>query len=61
MWLVLATFGTTLTDSRIQRRNRSPQTTDRAAAGTQPKSSARGVVSETSPRVLAVRARATEV
>jgi hypothetical protein len=61
MWLVLATFGTTSTDSRIQRRNRSAMTSDRAAAGTQPKSSARGVVGETSPRVLAVRARATEV
>jgi hypothetical protein len=61
MWLDLATFGTTPTDSRIQRHHRSALTTDRVAAGTQPKSSARDAVGETSPRALAVLARATEV
>lgn len=61
MWLDPATFGTTPTDSRIQRRNRSALTSDRAAAGMQPKSSARGVVGRSPSRALSVCAAATEV
>jgi hypothetical protein len=60
-WLDLATVGTTPTDSGIQRRNRSFITFDRAAAGMQPKSSARGVVGGGPSRALSTCATATEV
>jgi len=60
-WLTLATVETTPTDSRIQRRYRSPMTSDRAAAGLQPKSSARGAVGGSPSRALSACAPATEV
>jgi hypothetical protein len=60
-WLDLATVGTTPTDSGIQRRNRSFNTFDRAAAGMQPKSSACGVVGGGPSRALSARVNATEV
>jgi hypothetical protein len=60
-WLDLATVDPTSTDSRIQRRNRSSMTSDWAAAGTQPKSSARDVVGGGLSRALPARATATEV
>ncbi|GAA2635823.1 hypothetical protein Adu01nite_67020 [Paractinoplanes durhamensis] len=61
-WLDLATVKTTPTDPGIQRRIRSFITFDRAAAGMQPKSSARGVVVGGGPsRALPMCAPATEV
>ena len=60
-WLHLATVLTTPTDSRSQRSNRSLQTTDRAAAAMQPKSSARGAAGGSPSRALSSRATATEV
>ena len=61
MWLDLATVETTPTGSRIQRNSRSLLTSDRAAAGLQPKSSARGVVGKGPSRALSTCALATEV
>ena len=61
MWLDLATVGTTPTGSRIQRTSRPLKTSDRAAAGSQPKSSARGVLGRGPSRALAACALATEV
>ena len=60
-WLHLATVGTTPTDSGIQRRNRSSTTSDTAAAGMQPKSSARDVVGGGPSRALPMCATVTEV
>jgi hypothetical protein len=60
-WLYLATVETTPTDSRIQRRYRSTMTSDRAAAGSQPKSSARGVVGGSPSRAPSACVPATEV
>jgi hypothetical protein len=60
-WLDLATVGTTPTDSGIQRRNRSSKTSDRAAAGSQPKSSARDAVGGGSSRALPTSFTVTEV
>jgi hypothetical protein len=60
-WLDLATVRTTPTDSGIQRRNRSFNTFDRAAAGMQPKSSARGGVGGGPSRALPRCVTATEV
>jgi hypothetical protein len=61
-WLDLATVDTTTpTDPRIQRFNRSLKTSDRAAAGTQPKSSARGALGMGPSRALSAHALATEV
>lgn len=60
-WLYLATVETTPTDSRIQRHSRSLMTSDRAAAGSQPKSSARGAIGMGPSRALSARALATEV
>ena len=60
-WLHPATVCTTPTDSGIQRRNRSLKTSDRAAAGMQPKSPARGVVDGGPSRALSMRAAVTEV
>ena len=60
-WPILVTVGTTPTDSGIQRRNRSLKTSDRAAAGMQPKSSARGVVGGGPSRALSACAAVTEV
>lgn len=60
-WLDLATVCTTPTDSGIQRRNRSSKTSDRAAAGMQPKSSARGVAGGGPSRALPARFTVTEV
>ena len=60
-WLDLDTVSTTPTDSGIQRRNRSLKTSDRAAAGMQPKSPARGVVDGGPSRALSMRAAVTEV
>jgi hypothetical protein len=57
----LATVGTTPTDSGIQRRNRSLKTSVRAAAGTQPKSTARGVTVGGPSRALPAYASVTEV
>jgi len=59
--LDLVTVGTTPTDSGIQRRNRSLTTSDRAAAGMQPKSPARGVVGGGPSRALSMCAAVTEV
>lgn len=60
-WVHPATVKTTSTDSRSQRSNRSFQTSDRAAAAMQPKSSARGVVDRGPSRALSAHATATEV
>jgi hypothetical protein len=60
-WLDLATVDTTSTDSGIQHRNRSFKTSHRAAAGMQPKSSARGVAGGSPSRALPKYASATEV
>ena len=60
-WLCPATVKTTPTDSRSQRSNRSLQTSDRAAAAMQPKSSASGVVGRGPSRALSACATATEV
>jgi hypothetical protein len=60
-WFDLATVDTTPTDSRIQRRNRSSMTSDWAAAGMQPKSSARGGVGGSPSRALPACVTATEV
>ena len=60
-WLHPATVCTTPTDSGIQRRNLSLQTSDRAAAGMQPKSSARGVVGGGPSRALSSCVTVTEV
>ena len=60
-WFEIGTVCTTPTDSGIQRRNRSSKTSDRAAAGMQPKSPARGVVGGCPSRALAMRAAVTEV
>jgi hypothetical protein len=61
-WLDLATVAkTTPTDPRIQRLNRSLMTSDRAAAGMQPKSSARGAVGMGPSRALSACVLATEV
>jgi hypothetical protein len=60
-WLDLATVGTTPTDSGIQRRNRSLITFVRAAAGMQPKSSARDVAGEGPSRALPACVTTTEV
>jgi hypothetical protein len=48
-WSEIGTVFTTPTDSGIQRRNRSLTTSDRAAAGMQPKSAACGVVGGARP------------
>jgi hypothetical protein len=56
-----ATVKTTPTDWRIQRRTRSFLTSDRAAAGMQPKSSAGDVIGGGPSRALAMYADATEV
>ena len=60
-WVHPATVKTTPTDSRSQRSNRSLQTSDRAAAAMQPKSTARGVVGRGPSRALSAFATATEV
>jgi hypothetical protein len=60
-WLDLVTVETTPTASRIQRRKRSFMTSDRAAAGLQPKSTARGGVGGSPSRALPTCATATEV
>ncbi len=60
-WLDLATVEASPTDSRIQRHYRSSMTSDRAAAGMQPKSSACGVVGRSPSRALPALAPATEV
>ena len=60
-WLDLATVVTTPTDSRSQRRKRSFQKSEMAAAGMQPKSSARGVGGGGLSRALPACASATEV
>jgi hypothetical protein len=60
-WLEIGTVCTTPTDSGIQRRNRSSKTSDRAAAGMQPKSPARGAVDGDPSRVLSACAAVTEV
>ena len=60
-WLDLDTVSTTPTDSGIQRRNRSFMTSDRAAAGMQPKSSARVVVGGGPSRALPACVAVTEV
>jgi hypothetical protein len=60
-WFDLGTVCTTPTDSGIQRRNRSLLTSDTAAAGLQPKSSARDVVGGGPSRALPMRATVTEV
>ena len=60
-WLDLANVCTTPTDSGIQRRNRSELTSDTAAAGMQPKSSARDVVGGGPSRALSTCVTATEV
>ena len=60
-WVHPATVKATPTDSRSQRSNRSFQTSDRAAAAMQPKSSARGVVGRGPSRALSACATATEV
>ena len=60
-WLYLDTVSTTPTDSGIQRRNRSLTTSDRAAAGMQPKSPACGVVGGGPSRALSTCAAVTEV
>jgi hypothetical protein len=57
----LATVWTTSTEPGIQRRNRSSKTSDRAAAGMQPKSSACGVVGGGPSRALPMRVTVTEV
>ena len=60
-WLEIGTVCTTPTDSGIQRRNRSFMTSDRAAAGMQPKSSASDVVGGGPSRALSACATVTEV
>jgi len=60
-WFPLATVLTTPTDSRSQRINRSLQTSDRAAAAMQPKSSARGAAGGSPSRALSACVTATEV
>jgi hypothetical protein len=60
-WLNLVNVGTTATDSGIQRRNRSFTTFHRAAAGMQPKSSARDVLGGGPSRALSTGVTATEV
>ena len=60
-WLDLGTVCTTPTEPGIQRRNRSLMTSDTAAAGLQPKSSASDVVGGGPSRALPVRATVTEV
>ena len=60
-WLDLATVVMTPTESRSQRSKRSSQKSDLAAAGMQPKSSARGVVGGGLSRALPACASATEV
>ena len=61
MWLDLATVDPTPTETGIQRRNRSSQTSDRAAARLQPKSSACGVAEGGPSRAPFACAPATEV
>jgi hypothetical protein len=60
-WLDLGTVCTTPTEPGIQRRNRSLMTSDTAAAGLQPKSSASDVAGGGPSRALPVRATVTEV
>jgi hypothetical protein len=60
-WFHPDTVCTTPTDSGIQRRNRSFMTSDRAAAGLQPKSSARGVFGGGPSRAPSSCAPVTEV
>jgi hypothetical protein len=60
-WLHPDTVCTTPTEPGIQRRNRSFMTSDRAAAGMQPKSSARGVVGGGPSRALPACVTVTEV
>ena len=57
----LANVDATQTDTGIQRRNRSLMTSDTAAAGLQPKSSASDVAGGGPSRALPVRATVTEV
>ncbi len=57
----LANVDTATTDTGIQRRDRSFLTSDRAAAGSQPKSSACGVVDGGPSRASFTCAPATEV
>ena len=61
MWLDLATVVTTPTEPGIQRRKRSLKTSDRAAAGMQPKTSAGAESGEGLSRALPAHANATEV
>ena len=56
-----ANVDTTPTDTGIQRRNRSFLTSDRAAAGMQPKSPACDAIGRGPSRALPMRAAATEV
>ena len=60
-WLDLGTVCTTPTEPGIQRRNRSSTTSDTAAAGLQPKSSARDAVGGGPSRALPTRVTVTEV
>ena len=60
-WAHPATVKTTPTDSRSQRSNRSFLTSDRAAAGMQPKSSACDVVGGGPSRAPSACGTATEV
>lgn len=60
-WLDLATVDSTSTETGIQRRNRSSLTSDWVAAGSQPKSSACGVVDGGPSRASFACAPATEV
>ena len=60
-WPRPATVHTTPTDSRSQRRTRSFLTSDRAAAGMQPKSSAGDVIGAGPSRAPSARVNATEV
>ena len=60
-WLDLVTVKATPTDSRSQRSKRSFQTTEMAAAGMQPKSSARRATGGGLSKALPARATATEV
>ena len=61
MWLDPVTVDQTSTEPGIQRRYRSLMTSDMAAAGTQPKSSADASVGEDPSRALSTCANATEV
>jgi hypothetical protein len=60
-WFHPDTVCTTPTEPGIQRRNRSLMTSDRAAAGLQPKSSARGVIGGGPSRASSSCAPVTEV